>query len=662
MINFRVIANIVVRTVADTGEKAEVVFQPYGKRIRIALGKTLMDAAKILGVDLASICGSRGTCGKCKVKIESKTDTVGKLTPSELRHLSKDEIDESYRLACQAPILGKVIVSVPERSRVGKQRLQTEGLEVPVIPNPMIKKHFVKLDKPTLEDSRSDESRLLEALKTRHKLGKLELTYDAALQIPFALREGDWECTTVVWNRKKVIAVEPSDTTNRCYGFAVDIGTTKLAGFLIDLNTGKVLTLSARVNPQIPYGEDVMSRITYAMGSSNQLQELQKAVVSGINEMIRECCEKVSVNPNEIYETVFVGNTCMHHLFLKIWPKYVALSPYPPVITRGIDVQASKIQSLDLNQNGNIYVAPTIGGFVGADSVADIMVAKMFESDEIIFDIDIGTNTEIAIGNKNGILICSCASGPAFEGMHITHGMRASTGAIERISIDPETLEVSYRTIDDVKPIGICGSGLIDTLAELLKAGIINTRGRFIKEMMKTTDRLRLGTHRVEFIVAPREETTTGNDIAITENDIEELQKAKAAMHAGASILMKKMNVAEEDVARVVIAGAFGNYVDPESARTIGMYPEFSLEKVEFIGNSAGTGARMMLVSKSAREYGQKIVKKVRYYELAIDPDFAMEYAKSMYLPHKDLGKFPITKELLQRLGRETDKVKRIAH
>jgi len=652
MINFRVITNIVVRIVANNGEKAEVVFQPYGKRIRIELGKTLMDAAKILGVDLASICGSRGTCGKCKVKIESKIDTVGEPTQSELKHLSRDEINESHRLACQTPILGKVIVSVPERSRVGKQRLQTEGLEVPVVPNPMIEKYFVKLRRATLEDPRSDESRLLEALKTQHKMGKLELTYDAALQIPFALREGDWKCTTAVWNEKTIIVVEPGDTTNRCYGFAVDIGTTKLAGFLVDLNTGKVLTLSAKINPQIPYGEDVMSRITYAMMGSKQLQELQKAVVSGINELIRECCEKVGVNPNEIYESVFVGNTCMHHLFLKIWPKYVALSPYPPVITRGIDVQASKIQGLDLNPNGNIYVAPTIGGFVGADSVADIVVAKMLESDEIIFDIDIGTNTEIAIGSKKGVLICSCASGPAFEGMHITHGMRASTGAIEKISIDPETLEVSYRTIDDVKPIGICGSGLIDALAELLKAGIINTRGRFVKEMMDATDRLRLGTHGVEFIVASREETTTGNDIIITEKDIEELQKAKAAMQAGASILMKKMNVAEDDVARVVIAGAFGNYVDPESARTIGMYPEFSLEKVEFIGNSAGTGARMMLVSKSAREYSQKIVKKVRYYELAIDPAFAMEYAKSMYLPYKDLEKFPITKELLQRLGR----------
>ena len=650
-INFRVIANIVVRTVTSA-KKAEVVFQPYGKRIRIALGKTLMDAAKVLGIDLVSICGSRGTCGKCKVKIESRIDAVGELTPSELKHLSKDEINESYRLACQTPILGKVIVSVPERSRVGKQRLQTEGLEVPVIPNPMVKKHFVKLHKATLKDPRSDESRLLEALKTQHKLDKLELSYEAALQIPFVLRESDWKCTTVVWNEEKIIAVEPDDTTARCYGFAVDIGTTKLAGFLIDLNTGKVLTVSARMNPQIPYGEDVMSRITYAMGGSNQLQELQKAVVSGINEMIRECCEKGGVKPDEIYETVFVGNTCMHHLFLKIWPKHVALSPYPPVITRGINVQASKIHGLDLNPNGNVYVAPTIGGFVGADSVADIMVARMLESNEIIFDIDIGTNTEIAIGNKNGVLICSCASGPAFEGMHITHGMRASTGAIERISIDPETLEVSYRTIDDVKPIGICGSGLIDALAALLKAGIINTRGRFVKEMVNTTDRLRLRTHGLEFIVAPKEETNTGNDITITENDIEELQKAKAAMHAGASILMKKMKVAENDVARVVIAGAFGNYVDPESARTIGMYHEFSLEKVKFIGNSAGAGARMMLVSKSAREYSQKIVKKVRYYELANDPDFAMEYAKSMYLPYKDLDKFPITKELLQRLGR----------
>ncbi|MEM3087949.1 MAG: ASKHA domain-containing protein [Candidatus Bathyarchaeia archaeon] len=653
---------------ANSGKKAEVIFRPYEKRIRIAFGKTLMDAAKVLGVDLTSICGSRGICGKCKVKIESNMDTVGELTPCELKHLSKDEISESYRLACQTRILGNVIVSVPERSRMGKQRLQTEGLEVPVAPYPMVKKYFVKLRKASIEDPRSDESRLLEALKTQYKLDKLKLSYEAALQIPFVLRENNWRCTVVVWNEEKIIAIEPADTTSRCYGFAVDIGTTKLAGFLIDLNTGKVLAVSARLNPQIPYGEDVMSRITYAMKGSNQLEELQKAVVSGINEMIRECCEKVGVKPDEIYESVFVGNTCMHHLFLKIWPKHVALSPYPPVITRGMDVQASKIQGLNLNPNGNIYVAPTIGGFVGADSVADIMVAKMLDSKEVIFNIDIGTNTEIAIGNENGVLICSCASGPAFEGMHITHGMRASTGAIERISVDPETLEVSYITIDDVKPIGICGSGLIDALAALLKAGIINTRGRFVKEMMTKTDRLRLGAHGLEFIIATKEETNSSYDISITENDVEELLKAKAAMHAGASILMKKMSVAEDDVAQVVIAGAFGNYVDPESARTIGMYPEFSLQKVKFIGNSAGTGARMMLVSKSAREYAQEIVEKCRYHEIAIDPDFAIEYAKSMYLPYKDLDRFPITRELLQRLGhyslagRETDNGNWLTH
>ena len=627
----------------------EVVFQPYGKRTLIASGTTIIDAAKKLGIDISSLCGGRGTCGKCKVKVQTGIEGLNPLTEQELDHLSKDETDTNFRLACQAKVTLPSIVLVPEISRVGKQRLQTEGIEVPVELNPLVKKYFLKLPKPTLHDSRSDEDRILDALKEEYGRSGF-LDFEVAKDLPIILRESDWAVTTVMW-RDKIIAVEPGDTANRCFGFAVDIGTTKLAGFLVDLNKGSVVNVVARANPQIPFGEDVMSRIAYAMtGGWNASSELQKAVVSGINEMIEECCKKAGLKYEEVYELCLAGNTCMQLLFLGLWPRHVAFSPYPPVLRRGVDTNASKL-GLKSHRNANVHFLPVIGGFVGADSVADIMAVKMLESDETVMDIDIGTNTEIALGNKQLVMTDSCASGPAFEGMEIKFGMRAATGAIEKISIDPKTLEINYRTIDDKVPVGICGSGLIDILAELLKSGLVDIKGTFVKDMTKQTNRLRQGPDSWEFVLAWKDETSINTDIAITQGDIRELQKAKAAMHAGCDILMKRMNVTEKDIDTLYIAGAFGNYIDPENARTIGIYPEISIDKIHFVGNTAGTGARMCLVSKEMREYAEEISKKVKYFELAADPDFQTEYINSIYLPHVNLDKYPITKGLLQRLG-----------
>lgn len=629
----------------------EVVFQPYGKRILVPLGTRILDVAKTLGIDISSLCGGRGTCGKCKVKVQRGIEGLNPLTERELDYLSEEEMESNFRLACQAEVTIPSVIFVPERSRVGKQRLQTEGIEVAVEPNPLVRKYFLKLAKPTLHDVRSDEDRVLDALKEEYGRAELSFDFEVAKNLSIVLREADWAVTAVTW-KDKIIAMEAGDTTSRCFGFAVDIGTTKLAGFLLDLNRGKVVSIAARMNPQIPLGEDVMSRITYTiMGGWDALNELQKAVVSGVNEMIEECCKRANVKHEEIYELCFVGNTCMQLLFLGVWPRYVALSPYPPVLRRGVDINAARL-GLKSHPNANAHYLPVIGGFVGADSVADLMAVKMLESNDIVMDIDIGTNTEIAIGNKDAVMIDSCASGPAFEGMEIKFGMRAATGAIEKMSIDPETLEVHYRTIEDTAPVGICGSGLIDALAELLKSGLIGLKGRFVEEMTKQTNRLRRGPDGWEFVIAWKNEAGTDADIVITQADIRELQKAKAAMHTGSEILMRRMNVTERDINRLYVAGAFGNYIDPENARTIGMYPELPIEKIHFVGNTAGTGARMCLASKEIREYAEEISRKVKYYELAVDPDFETEYIKALYLPHADLNKYPITKELLQRLGR----------
>ena len=634
--------------------QVKIIFFPYGKREWFAKGEVnVLEAALAEGIDLSSLCGGKGTCGKCKVKIEKGLETLEPLTPQELKHITEEEMKASYRLACQITPTTSIIVYVPERSRVGKQRLQTEGLEVPVKSlNPFVKKYFIEMQKPTLHDHRSDEDRLLTALHKAHGVPtNLEIDFDVAIDLATTLRNANWQVTAVTW-KDKIIDVELGNTTDRCFGFAVDIGTTKLAGFLMDLNTGKVASVAARMNPQIPLGEEVMSRITHQMMKGwTGVEELQKAVVSGINEMIEECCQKANVKTGEIYELCFVGNTCMQLCFLGIYGRYVAFSPYPPVLQRGIDVRACRF-GLKSHPRANAYYAPVIGGFVGADSVADLMAVRMLESDETIMDIDIGTNTEIAVGNKDLVMMASCASGPAFEGMQIKHGMRAATGSIERISIDPETLEVHYRTIEDKPPVGFCGSALVDAPAELLKSGIIDLKGRFAAEMAEKTNRVRKGPDGWEFVVAWQRETTTDTDILITQGDIRELQKAKAAMRTGSELLMKRMGVTEKDITKLYMAGAFGNYIDPENARTIGMYPEVPLDKVVFVGNTAGTGCRMCLISKEEREYAEELSTKVKYLELAADPDFQTEYLNALYFPHKNLDKYPDTVELLRRLGR----------
>ncbi|MEM2510692.1 MAG: ASKHA domain-containing protein [Candidatus Methanomethylicia archaeon] len=640
-------------------DRVVIVFQPHGRRNVFRKGINLLEAAKRLGVDISSLCGGRGLCGKCKVKILRGYDYLNPLRETEIRFLTDEEIREKYRLACLTSVTTpcETIIYIPERSRVGRQRLQIEGFEVSVKPNPLVKKYLVELSPPTLRDPRPDDQRLLDSLREKYGVENIDIHYELLSDLPIILRESKWRVTATIWG-DKVIAVEPGDTTSRCFGFACDIGSTKLAGFLMDLNTGKVVSVAARINPQIQYGEDIISRITHVLLKGwNGLNDLQKAVVKGINEIIDECCQKANVKPEEIYETVFVGNTAMMMFLLKIWPQYVAYSPYPPPRSASIDLP-SRIVGIRTHSRANLHYLPTIGGFVGADNVANMVVTKLPDSNDIGMCIDIGTNTEIGIGNREiGVWYDSCASGPAFEGMTVKHGMRATSGSIERISIDIETLEPIYKTIDDEPPIGICGSGLVDILAEMLKSGIIDMSGRFNPEYSKINKRIREGPDGWEYVVAYKEETggKLDIDIVITQKDVRELQKAKAAIHTGASLIMKRLGITENDIKILYVAGAFGNYIDPENARTIGMYPEIPIERIKFIGNAAGTGARMCLISKEEREYAKYIVKnKIKYFELAADPEFQIEYINSTFLPYRDLSKYPITANLLKRLRKSS--------
>ncbi len=652
-----------------------VVFFPSGLRGTFEPGTNLFEVAMKLGVDIATICGGQRECGKCKVIIEEGLELLGDMLPSEAAMLSDEEKRNKYRLLCciEMPEDGRLVIRVPESSRLGAQRLQTEGLELPedFVIDPAIKKYHIVLPKATLHDDRADEIRLLEEFKKQYGLD-LEIPYEVATYLPIVLREKggkkkDFDITVVVMDDKKVIAVEPGDTTDRCYGLAVDVGSTKLAGFLMDLNTGKVVGVSSRMNPQIPYGEDVLSRITFAKKGTENLKTVQNAVISGINDMLDEMCEFTGIKHDEIYEGVFVGNTAMHHLFLGIWPKFVTFSPYPAGVRNPIRAPAEKL-GLKMHPNSTAYMLPIIRGFVGADQIAAELAVDFLNSDEVILELDIGTNTEMTLGNKDGCMCVSCASGPAFEGMMIRCGMRASNGAVEKVKIDPETREVEYKLITGItsgairscsrfrktetKAIGICGSGLCDIPAEFLKAGIILPSGQMNRELLGVDPRMREGPRGLEYVIVPAEETAIGKDIVIGQDDIRELQKGKAAMFAGAYLLMKEMGHTVETIDKLVIAGAFGSYIDPMSARTMGMFPEFPLEKIEIIGNAAGTGVRKALVSREERRKAKKYSEWVKFIEAAIHPDYMKIYPDAMYLPNKNLDLFPETAEMLKKLGR----------
>lgn len=625
----------------------EVVFQPEGKHIKVTRDSQILDIAQRSGIELASLCGGRGLCGKCKVIIKAEEKALSHITDEEKKLLTEDELRSGYRLSCRTRVSDESVIIIPTESRRGHQRLQIEGIATQIKPEPMIVKKVISVPKPSLEDQRADINRVIDVLEHRYNL-RPRIKYDVIKKFPMALRQGRWKITVTIWNADEVIDVEPGNIMNGNFGFAVDLGTTKIACYLLELNTGELIRSNSMMNPQILIGEDIITRISYAMKGPQDLSELQEIILTGLNSILNETCNRANVEKDRIYEITIVGNTAMHHLFLGLDPRFLAVSPYTPVIGSSIDVEASKL-NIDINPNGKIHILPNIAGFVGSDCIAGILATDMYESDAVCFFIDIGTNTEIVIGDKAEILVCSCASGPAFEGAHIKHGMRAASGAIERVWIDPDGLEPRCLTIGGNKPSGICGSGIVDALSEMLKLEIINKKGRIMTKF--DNPRIRMNKGSPEFVLVWKEDAELKEDIVITQSDIREIQKAKAAMYSGASILMKKKGLKIDDMEKVFIAGAFGTYINPASARTIGMFPDFSLEKIIQVGNAAGTGARMALLSSKARQISDRLASMVRYVELANDPGFRKEYMKALYLPHLEIDQFPRTMKLLKGIN-----------
>jgi uncharacterized 2Fe-2S/4Fe-4S cluster protein (DUF4445 family) len=594
----------------------QVDFQPIGRRVMCSAGATLLDAAQEAGVMLTAICGGEGSCGRCIVRVMS-----GEVSPpndTETFELGRDDVADGWRLACQTAIAGDVRVHVPPDSLVTAQRTQTEGQAIAVEHAPAVRAFDVRLAPPTQDDLRSDAARLRDALPN----GVAGLEFDARVlrRLPDDLRA--WEFQTSAFVRKtKVIAVRPYGTTP--LGLAVDIGTTKLAAYLVDLDSGETCATAGAMNPQIAYGEDVMARISHAINHVNGGEQLRAAIVQALNQMARDLCATARRDVADIADAVIVGNTAMHHLFLGLPVRQLGLAPYVAAESAALDWKARDI-GLEFAPGAYVHLLPNIAGFVGADHVAMLLATGLAEREGVVLGMDIGTNTEVSLRARGRHLSCSTASGPAFEGAHIRHGMRAAPGAIEKVSIHDG--HVHIKTVDDEPAVGLCGSGILDLVAQLFHAGVINSRGA-----MQQNPRVRCGDHGLEFIVVPGNENG-GREITFSRADVSEIQLAKGAMRAGVNILLQHAGVTEADIDEVIIAGAFGTYLDAQSGLDIGMFPRVERHKIHQVGNAAGAGARMALLSGAQREHAIQIAQRIEYIELTSEKDFQSEFARALLL------------------------------
>jgi len=628
-------------------EEAEVVFQPDGMRIKIRPTTKITDAVRDAGLDIQFPCADLGLCGRCRI-ILNDSQIVTDPTENELRTISTRDLEAGYRLACQCSISkpGSIVITVPAESRVSHQKTVIHGFTPPFKVSAKVSKVTVRIDRVNSSKSViADSELLLNALKVKG-YKNVSLSLDSMRLLPNLLHSNSNIITAIIWGRNTVLTLESGDRHDRLFGLALDIGTTKLAGYLVNLLTGRLLASASLSNPQIAFGEDLISRVTYWSEHGDNGRRLQESVINGVNKIIANVCKESKVSQNEISDVTVAGNTVMHHIFFGISPERVAQTPFPLAVKKSFDV---KSESIKMNVNPSVYVhaIPPIAGFVGSDTVAGILATEMYKSAETSMLIDIGTNAEIVVAHNRQLTCCSSPAGPAFEGGRIKHGMRSSNGAIESVWIDSEDYNVGYRTVNDAKPIGICGSGLIDAVAQMLKAGIIGRNGRF--DITKKTDRLRTYDGKTEFVLAWRNDSGTPDDITLTSQDIQEVLLAKAAIYAGASVILNRLKVKPEDIKQLYVAGSFGTYVDVTSSLLIGMYPEIQYGHVRFVGNSSGSGARMVLLSDKLRRTADKIAESTCHIELSTDSLFESEYTKALWMPHREDKRFP---NIMKMLGK----------
>ena len=661
-------------------EKAKIIFQPSGRRGEIRKGLNIIEASRLLGVDIETLCGEKKVCGKCKVRIEeghfekygvrSSRANLSAWQQEEEKFINGRERDEGYRLGCCANIEGDLLVFVPEESRAGKQVVSKAARDIPIENDPAVKPYYVEVEAPEFKEPTGDFERICRELERRYGLKNLHMDLYTLRQLPTVLREGKWKITVSVWNDAEIIRTCAGKVEEQ-YGLAVDIGTTTVAGYLCNLSTMAVVNTVSMMNPQCKYGEDVMSRITYHMTTEGGLKRMSDDIIEGLNWLVEQAIREthpprkkqksegdeeaevwvetpeegktyLRLSREDIEDMTIVGNTAMHHILLQLNPEYVGLAPFPPVIHKGLDIKARDL-GIHINPSANIHVLPNEAGFVGADNVGVLIAEEPYKKDEIELIIDIGTNGELVLGNRNKLISSSCATGPALEGAQIAFGMRAAPGAIERIKIDPQTHEVDYKVIgrdawrsyskpEEMQAKGICGSGILDLLAELYSAGVIVKSGKFKEDQKSNRFRRNPDTNQPEFVIAWANETSIGRDVVVTLKDIRQIQLAKGALYCGCKLMMRRMGIDRVD--KVKIAGAFGTHVDREKALIMGLFPDCPVESIVCVGNAAGDGARMALLDRKKRDEANWVARNVEYIELTVEEDFQKQFVQAMHIPH----------------------------
>lgn len=610
-----------------SAERLTVAFEPAGLRVEVAPGSTVLDAARAGAIGLASVCGGEGTCGRCRVEV--LYGALPEPAPAEWRTLSRSEIAAGQRLACRIPVAGDMTIRVPRASLVGGQRLQVEGPADKAVVDAAVRALRVRARPPTLHDQRSDLERIAAAASTAGLRG-LRADPPAVARLATVARDADWDVTLLLRGRD-LVGVTTGD--RHPVGLAVDLGTTKIAGYLVDLVTGAQLAAGGVLNPQIGFGEDVVSRLAFAARSADGAAELARVVRAAMDELAGSLCELAGVTRDEVADACVVANTAMHHLLLGLPTRGLAAAPFVAAASAPMDPRARDL-GLAIAPDARVHVLPNIGGFVGADHVAMILGADLDRVDAVKVGVDIGTNTEIVLRRPDAdhLTSASCASGPAFEGAHIRDGMRAGTGAIEAVRLPDGAGDPWVRTIDGTPAVGICGSGIVDAVAELWRTGRINHRGR----LRADAPGVRAGDSGLEVVLVPAAESGTGRDIAITQGDVNEIQLAKGAIAAGVVALLEATATDPASVEEVVVAGAFGTYLDLDSALGIGLLPRLPNAAYVQIGNAAGTGARAALVSLRERARARAIARGTRYLELTTWPGFQTTFAHAMQFQPPD--------------------------
>jgi len=640
-------------------DKFKVTFYPDNKSIEVEKGKTILSAAISAGVYINSSCGGDGVCGRCKVILKK-----GQVIAHPSGRISLEERKKGFYLACLTTVQSDLEIEIPPESRLDLEKLTLQEIDLRLkglyseseeiesaesilgeeifVHSPLATKLYLELPKPNLEDKISDLERLYRQIRRIQDIPIMQTGLANIRRLGDLLRSSDWKVTVNLGKRNgttEIVLIEPGDTSQKNFGLCFDIGTTTISGQLVDLNTKKVLGTKATYNKQASFGSDVITRIIYAQ-EEDGLEKLHHAVIDSMNQMIHELIQEHNIDLNDVNCVLCAGNTTMVHLLLRVEPTYIRREPYVPTANFVPTIRAAEA-GIKINPRGLLSCVPGVSSYVGGDTAAGVLSCGLDEEEALSILIDIGTNGEIVLGNKDFLVACSASAGPAFEGSGVSCGMRASKGAIQKVTINPADFQVKYNTIQDILPRGICGSGYIDIISEMLRIGLIDKSGKIKTQNSK---RIRNSEYGKEFVVAFKDESDSTSDIVITEADIENIKRAKAAIYAATAILVKHMGLEFSRINKIFVAGGFGTYIDVANAINIGLLPDLDKSRFIFVGNSSLAGARSVLLSYEAMKRAFGIVKKMTCFELSVESEYMNEYMAALFFPHTDLSLFPSIK------------------